>query len=267
MARSPRHMPQLLRGRFWKMLAGASFAMAAASWLVVNEQNRRARVAIVKAVLRSPPPVRRRFNSLWRWSGMQIDPWGTYRQRIVAEARGDVLEIGIGRWVNLPRYGEVERLVGVDPERRNIFAARRRARRFFPEAEVVRAPAEDLPFPDGSFDTVVTSLALCTVRDQGKALSELWRVLKPGGTLLFLEHVRAQRSFVAWWQDVLTPLWRLVALGCRPNRDTLAAIDAAGFVMTRLDQVDGAWGPARPTICGVAYRPATTLLVSRRLQS
>jgi ubiquinone/menaquinone biosynthesis C-methylase UbiE len=94
--------------------------------------------------------------------------------------------------------------------------------------EVSAAGAEALPFPDGSFDTVVSTLVLCTVPDQEAALDEVRRVLRHGGRLLFIEHVRAAGS-AARWQDRLEPLWRRLLGGCHPNRDTVAAIEDAGF--------------------------------------
>jgi ubiquinone/menaquinone biosynthesis C-methylase UbiE len=94
--------------------------------------------------------------------------------------------------------------------------------------EVSAAGAEALPYPDGSFDTVVSTLVLCTVPDQEAALDEVRRVLRPGGRLLFIEHVRAAGS-AARWQDRLEPLWRRLLAGCHPNRDTVAAIEEAGF--------------------------------------
>jgi ubiquinone/menaquinone biosynthesis C-methylase UbiE len=94
--------------------------------------------------------------------------------------------------------------------------------------EVSAAGAEALPYPDGSFDTVVSTLVLCTVPDQEAALDEVRRVLRPGGRLLFIEHVRAAGS-AARWQDRLEPLWRRLLAGCHPNRDTVTAIEEAGF--------------------------------------
>ena len=105
-----------------------------------------------------------------------------------------------------------------------------------PPAISVLAPAERLPFGDASFDTVVSTLTLCTVADQAAALAEMRRVLVPGGRLLFLEHVRAQDERDARLQDRITPLWRHIGHGCHPNRDTVAAIEDAGFVLEWLER-------------------------------
>ncbi len=173
----------------------------------------------------------------------------------MAGAIGDVLEVGVGRWPNLKRYPQVARLVGVESNRRGVFLVRRRIRRFLPSAEIVYAPLDKLPFPDASFDTVVSSLALCTARDPAATLREIARVLRPDGRFLFLEHVRAQSPFAAALQRICTPLWRLVADGCHLDRPTLAAIHQAGFIVESLEERDGGWWLARPTFHGVARPP------------
>src|SRR5262249_55913983 len=111
------------------------------------------------------------------------------RQDLLADASGSVLEIGSGTGANLPIYnGNVEQLVLTEPEPAMLKRLQRTARRHAPHAKVLRAPAEDLPFDDGTFDTVVSTLVLCGVDDQARALREAHRVLRPGGRLLFLEH-------------------------------------------------------------------------------
>ncbi len=113
--------------------------------------------------------------------------------------------------------------------------AERRLARSGRRGRVVRARAESLPFAAESFDTVVCTLVLCTVPEQGAALREIQRVLRPGGRLLFIEHVRGEGS-VARWQDRIEPLWRRLAAGCHPNRDTVASIEAAGFHVEYLER-------------------------------
>jgi ubiquinone/menaquinone biosynthesis C-methylase UbiE len=145
------------------------------------------------------------------------------RHALLASARGRVLEIGAGTGANLDHYPDaVTELVLTEPEEpmarrlEGKLVAAGGARR----SEVVRAPAESLPFPDDSFDTAVCTLVLCTVSDPERALKELDRVLKPGGRLLFIEHVRSDDPGVAKWQDRLAPLWRRCGHGCNPNRPT-----------------------------------------------
>jgi ubiquinone/menaquinone biosynthesis C-methylase UbiE len=153
---------------------------------------------------------------------------GDRRRRLLAGARGAVLEIGGGTGTNLVHYRDVDRVTIAEPDpfmRSRIGPKLEDAR---VPVEVSAAGAEALPFPDGSFDSVVSTLVLCTVPDQEAALDEVRRVLRPGGRLLFIEHVRAAGS-MARWQDRLVPLWRRLFGGCHPNRDTVAAIEEAGF--------------------------------------
>ncbi|HWS82458.1 MAG TPA: class I SAM-dependent methyltransferase [Rubrobacter sp.] len=153
---------------------------------------------------------------------------GARRRRLLAGARGAVLEIGGGTGANLAHYRNVDRVTIAEPDpfmRSRIGPKLEDAR---VPVEVSAAGAEALPFPDGSFDTVVSTLVLCTVPDQAAALDEVRRILRPGGRLLFIEHVRAAGS-MARWQDRLEPLWRRLFGGCHPNRDTVAAIEEAGF--------------------------------------
>ena len=178
-----------------------------------------------------------------------------HREALLAGARGRVLEIGAGTGANLPFYGAaVERVTMAEPERP---MARRLARKIKERGrpmDVLEAPAERLPVADEQFDTVVSTLVLCTVSDQRRALQEVRRVLKPGGSLLFLEHVRADDSKLARWQDRLNGFTRFVAHGCNCNRATVDAIRAAGFTITSLknDTMPKAPPFVRPLVVGTA---------------
>lgn len=145
-----------------------------------------------------------------------------------SEARR-VLDLGCGTGRNLPaltsRAGRA--VVGVDP----CGDALRRARRRAPGAWLVRARAEALPFGDGAFDVVTCGLVLCSVDDPAQALREVQRVMEPRATLRLLEHVRSAHRWQARMQDALQPAWTRFTGGCRPNRDTEAAVAAAGFVL------------------------------------
>jgi SAM-dependent methyltransferase len=123
--------------------------------------------------------------------------------------------------------------------------------------EVVDGRAEALPVPDAAFDTVVASLVLWTVPDLAQTLAEARRVLRPGGTLRFYQHVRADDPRLARWQDRLERPWGWLAGGCHPNRDVVAAITAAGFCVLELDRFDFQIMPplVRPHVLGVAERP------------
>jgi ubiquinone/menaquinone biosynthesis C-methylase UbiE len=179
------------------------------------------------------------------------------RAALLAQARGRVLELGAGTGLNLAHYPAGVQLVLTEPEEPMLRRLRERAAAAGHDAEVVATPAERLPFPDASFDTVVTTLTLCTVTDLGAALREVHRTLVPGGRLLFLEHVRSDDPRLARRQDLLRPLWKRVGHGCECNRATLAAIAA-----TPLEVQDVAHGRmpkappiVRPMIEGVAVRP------------
>jgi ubiquinone/menaquinone biosynthesis C-methylase UbiE len=148
------------------------------------------------------------------------------RRALLSSARGRVLELGAGTGLNLAHYpAELDELVLTEPEPAMRARLERRLARSGREATIVAAPAEALPFADGAFDTVVSTLVLCTVRDPQAAIREVRRVLAPGGRLLFAEHVRAASPRLARWQDRLAGPWAAFAQGCRCNvsTDTLLA--------------------------------------------
>jgi ubiquinone/menaquinone biosynthesis C-methylase UbiE len=177
------------------------------------------------------------------------------RHGLLAQAVGATIEIGAGTGANLAHFpAAVTRLCLVEPDPNMRKRLRRRAsgRR----VEIVDAPAEALPYPDGSFDTAVVTFALCSVTDPENALAEIARVLRPGGRLLFLEHVRDTDPQVARKQD--HPGFLYSWIGCHPNRDTLTAISRAPFEVTtvRHGEVPKAPRVERPMIVGTAARCA-----------
>jgi ubiquinone/menaquinone biosynthesis C-methylase UbiE len=144
-----------------------------------------------------------------------------FRERIGKAASGRVLDVGIGSGSNLPFYGErADHVYGVDPSAELLLFAEQRARKTGVPVELLRGSGEALPLDDRSIDTVVMTFTLCTVNDAGKTLSEIRRVLRPGGALLFAEHGRAPEIGVARWQDRLTPVWKRLAGGCHLNSRT-----------------------------------------------
>lgn len=157
------------------------------------------------------------------------------RSKALADARGDVLEIGFGTALNLPHYPPgVTRLTALDAE--DLLPARtgaRLARAPFP-VERVQLSAERLPFPDARFDCVVSTFTLCTIPDARAALRQIRRVLKPDGRFVFLEHGRSDDARTARRQDLLTPLQRRIAAGCNLNRSIDTLVREAGFEIDRL---------------------------------
>jgi ubiquinone/menaquinone biosynthesis C-methylase UbiE len=182
-----------------------------------------------------------------------------HRRRLVEEAGGEVLEIGAGTGKNLPLYRAAERVVALEPDSAMRARAHDAARETWVPVEVMEGDATALPFPDASFDAVVFSLVLCTVPDLERALAEARRVLRPGGTLRFYEHVRATDPHLARWQDRLERPWGWIGRGCHPNRDTVAAVATAGFSVLSLEEFDFPAMPAivRPHVIGIAERPAS----------
>lgn len=158
------------------------------------------------------------------------------RKSLLAGAYGDVLEIGSGTGANLAYYPPaVQTLTVTEPERAMVRRLERAARAQARPVTVLCAPAEELPFNDGVFDVAVSTLVLCTVHDQPKALGELRRVLRPGGLLLFFEHVRSGDARIAHKQDRMNRINRVVMHGCNCNRPTLETIEAAGFTVTNVE--------------------------------
>jgi SAM-dependent methyltransferase len=179
------------------------------------------------------------------------------RRRLLAHASGEVLEIGAGTGLNLALYPPtVTRVVATKPNRHMARGLRRKARAAPVPVELVSAPAEALPLPAASFDTVVGTLVLCSVDDPAVVLAEVARVLRPGGRYLFLEHVRAHDAGLARWQDRLAPLWGVIGGGCHPNRATLATLRASPLTVAevREGRIPKTAPLVRPMITGVAER-------------
>lgn len=186
-----------------------------------------------------------------------------WRGELLADLAGHVVEIGSGTGANVDRYpATVQRVTFTEPDpgmRRRLVErldAERAGGRFAPaDATVVADPADDLSVPDGGADAVVTTLVLCTVPDPAAALAEARRVLRPGGRLVFLEHVAADdRPDRLRWQRRLDPIWRRLVGGCRLTRRTAETITEAGFTIEELtaESARKAAPVVRPTIRGHA---------------
>ena len=168
--------------------------------------------------------------------GMRQKQLAPLREQLVAPARGRVLELGIGSGLNLPFYRrELDLLLGLDPSRVLLQMAQRRSAWVHFPVELSEGRAEDIPLDDGAVDHVVMSWTLCSVADPPRVLSEIRRVLRPGGSLLFVEHGRAPEPGVSRWQNRLTPLWRILAGGCHLNRPIAGLIGDSALRLSELE--------------------------------
>jgi ubiquinone/menaquinone biosynthesis C-methylase UbiE len=200
-----------------------------------------------------------RFAAFYNWMmgrplvQRMFDP---LRREIVGQAHGVVLEVGAGGGQNFPLYdpASVEHVEAVEPDEAMLVEARRHLATAPVPITLTRAPVEALPFPDAQFESAVATLVFCSVQDPEGGLREIWRVLKPGGTLLLLEHVRAQGSVTAWVQDTLVPLSTRCMGNCHWNRDTLRTVLHTGFQTTQVRQLSGG---LQPMLLIYARRPQT----------
>ena len=198
-----------------------------------------------------------RFAAFYNWMmgrplvRRMFDP---LRREIIGHEQGVVLEVGAGGGQNFPFYdpARVMHVEAIEPDEAMLVAARRRLEDVAVPIKLTRAPVESLPFPDGKFDSAVATLVFCSVQDPERGLREIWRVLKPGGTLLLLEHVRASGRFIARVQDALVPLTTRCLGHCHWNRDTLGTVLHTGFQTTQVRQLSG--GP-QPMLLISARRP------------
>jgi ubiquinone/menaquinone biosynthesis C-methylase UbiE len=202
----------------------------------------------------------RAFAGLYDWGMRSTEEGGLRRMRVelLAEARGRVLEVGAGTGVNIDLYPDaVSEVVLAEPDPQMAKQLRARAAESTRETQIAEAPAERLPFVSDSFDTAVATLVFCTIPDPGAALSEIGRLLKPGGRLLFIEHVRSRDPRLARWQDRLEKPWRFLGDGCHCNRDTVATISASSL---RLGEVEEDRLPKAPPIVRPLVRGSATFL-------
>jgi ubiquinone/menaquinone biosynthesis C-methylase UbiE len=177
------------------------------------------------------------------------------RQKVIPLAEGNVLEIGLGSGLNLSHYdsAKVKNLVGVEPAIEVWHKKKVNPENLDFSFEFLNAFAEDLPLDTNSFDTVVVTYTLCSIKDTDKTFSEIRRVLKPNGKLIFNEHGKAPDPFVLKWQSVLDPVWQKFSGGCSLKKDIPGLIETAGFQFQSIDSmyIPG-WRPASFNYWGVA---------------
>ncbi len=179
------------------------------------------------------------------------------RRELLAPLAGTVVEVGAGTGLNLAHYpAAVERIVACEPQPEMAAQLRTRAAQQA-RAEVVEAPGEALPLPDGGADHAVATLVLCTVDDLDRTAAELARVVRPGGTLALIEHVAADSRPTATLQRVVEPVWKVVARGCHLTRNPTASLEAAGF------DTSGLQGWIVPRSVGIAERALVGHVVRR----
>jgi ubiquinone/menaquinone biosynthesis C-methylase UbiE len=180
------------------------------------------------------------------------------RRKTLSEAQGRTIDLGAGTGANLELYPKaVSELVLAEPDPHMAKQLREKLARSPRSAELVEVSAERLSFEDSSFDTAVFTLVLCTVPDPQAALAEAARILKPGGKLLFIEHVRAEDAGLARWQDRLEKPWRFIGDGCHCNRDTMATIEASPLTVKQVnhDRLPKAPSLVKPLVRGTAVLP------------
>lgn len=174
------------------------------------------------------------------------------RQLVVPAARGRVLEVGMGPALNIPFYepAQVELVWGLEPSHGMRRLAQKNLAGAPFEVRWLDLPGEEIPLENASVDTVLLTFTLCTIPDWRRALEQMRRVLKPGGTLLFCEHGAAPDASVRRWQDRINPLWRKVAGGCNLNRAIPDLIEQSGF---KIRTMHTEYMPRTPKIAGFNY--------------
>ena len=182
-------------------------------------------------------------------------PLGELRRALVSELGGEILEIGAGTGANLPHYRRAARVVALEPDPAMASRLPAREAQAVVPVELVAGNVDALPFADGTFDVVVSTFVLCSVADPARALSEIRRVLRPGGRLVVLEHVRGGGR-LARWQERMTPLHRRLAGNCHLARDTAGSLARAGFDVggIRPRRIPGSHPLVRSGIQGAAIR-------------
>ena len=179
-------------------------------------------------------------------------PINYQRNKIVPLAKGIVLDIGIGSGLNIPFYNKsnIYHLYGLDPSEELLKIAKSVAKKNELKVEFLQCGAEAIPLPDKSIDTVLITYTMCTIPDIKLSNSEIMRVLKPEGQLLFCEHGLAPDKNIAKWQKRINPIWNKIAGGCNLNRDIPKLIRSSGFKISNMEEM---YLPSTPKFAGYNY--------------
>ena len=178
-----------------------------------------------------------------------------YRQQLLAEVEGEVLEIGFGTGLNLPYYPEtVDKITTVDPNPGMKKLAQKRIKQSLITVDIRVLSGENLPMEDNRFDCVVSTWTLCSIPKVNLAIAEIYRVLKPGGKFLFIEHGLSNESNIQVWQNRLTPIQKVIADGCHLNRN-IEHLVKQKFTNIKIDKF---YAPNSPKVHGYMYRGIAT---------
>lgn len=176
------------------------------------------------------------------------------RAKVAREAQGTVLEIGFGPGYNLPFYQNVERLFALEPSQEIYKYAKKRIKSVTFPVEYLPNSAEEIPLPDGSVDSVVSTWTLCSIPNVGEALREIYRVLKPGRKFIFVEHGKSPKSFHTFLQHILTPITKQFTGNCHLNRDIEYLIKETGFILEKIEKYPEAGKPLMFSYNGIALK-------------
>ncbi len=172
---------------------------------------------------------------LLNWA-MKAPALSKLRSELIPSAEGKVLEIGMGSGLNLPHYDGISGLIGLEPsEELQNLAQDMLIQTHFP-SEMLTGSAEDIPLESNTFDTVVMTWTLCSVTDPVLALSEIKRVIKPGGKVIFAEHGKSPDQNIRKLQKTLNPLWSRIAGGCQLNREIVDLYESSGFKFKSMER-------------------------------
>jgi len=180
-------------------------------------------------------------SSFARWYDFFMSPleqskFKKVRTELLASAQGRVLELGSGTGINFPLYRDVVHVMAIEPSQHMIDRSQEKHKLAVVPIEIVKASAEQLPFEDNTFDTVVATLVFCTIPNMEQAIEEMKRVCKPEGEILLFEHVKMENKALSTLQNMLTPAWKKICDGCCLNRETLNTFRAHGMSIEKIDK-------------------------------